>query len=69
MNVVDTVGAGDCFYAGFLASLDEQQALHGWPSLAQLRQALDLGAQAAAFNLQRQGCQPPWRRELAALSP
>ena len=67
VKVVDTVGAGDCFYAGFLASLDEQQALCSAPSETQLRQALSLGAQAAAFNLQRQGCQPPWRTQLGAL--
>ena len=67
VKVVDSVGAGDCFYAGFLASLDEQQALCSAPSETQLRQALALGAQTAAFNLQRQGCQPPWRTQLGAL--
>lgn len=64
VEVVDTVGAGDCFYAGFLASLDEQDVLCSAPSQAQLRQALALGARAAAFNLQCQGCQPPWRTDL-----
>ena len=68
VKVVDTVGAGDCFYAGFLASLDEQQALHRTPSAVELEQAMGLGAQTAAFNVQLKGCQPPWRNELVGLS-
>ena len=64
VEVLDTVGAGDCFYAGFLASLDEQQVLHMLPSAPKLRQAMALGTQAAAFSLQQRGCQPAWRREL-----
>ncbi len=64
VEVVDAVGAGDCFYAGFLASLDEQQALHVEPNPIQLGRAMALGALAAAFNLQRPGCQPPWRSDL-----
>jgi fructokinase len=67
VEVVDTVGAGDCFYAGFLASLDELHALSSPPSVAQLRQAMEMGKRAAAFNLQRRGCQPPWMRDLAGL--
>jgi fructokinase len=65
--VIDTVGAGDCFYAGFLARLDEQGALtpgdHPFtvPSDAALTDALAFASRVAAFNLQRTGCQPPWR--------
>jgi fructokinase len=64
VDLVDSVGAGDCFYAGFLASLDEQQALHRTASAGQLKQAMELGASCAAVNLGRAGCQPPWRHEL-----
>lgn len=67
--VLDTVGAGDCFYAGFLASLDEAGALHTLPSRDQLASALRLGSLAAAHNIQRPGCQPPWRHELPVQGP
>jgi fructokinase len=64
--VVDTVGAGDCFYAGCLAHLLGQGALDGRdaPAPDQLAAALAFGNRVTAHNLQRAGCQPPWRREL-----
>ena len=64
--VVDTVGAGDCFYAGFLAQLIELGALDSpaVPAADQVAQALALGNRVTAFNIQRAGCQPPWRHEL-----
>ncbi len=65
VQALDTVGAGDCFYAGFLACLDEAGALHAPPDSELLGQALRMGSRAAAINIQRAGCQPPWRRELA----
>lgn len=75
--VVDTLGAGDCFYAGFLARLDE---LGVWrqPGAGECDGGLSMGAPFAsacvdalafanrvvAFNLQRSGCEPPWRCEI-----
>ena len=66
--VVDTVGAGDTFNAGVLASLHEQGALTK-AALAELgaetiRAALSLGAKAAAVTVSRAGANPPWRDEL-----
>lgn len=69
VDVVDTVGAGDTFNAGVLASLHDQDllskpALEGL-SVPALRAALSLGAQAAAVTVSRAGANPPWRHELA----
>jgi fructokinase len=67
-DVVDTVGAGDTFNAGVLASLCEQRLLtrSGIASLSgeHLRTALDMAARAAAVTVSRAGANPPWRREL-----
>ncbi len=68
--VVDTVGAGDTFNAGILASLHEQNLLSK-AAIAELsedaiRQALTLGAQAAAVTVSRAGANPPWRHEISA---
>lgn len=66
--VVDTVGAGDTFNAGLLASLDDQKLLTKDSLLAltatQVESALSLGAQAAAVTVSRAGANPPWRNEL-----
>ncbi|HWK65321.1 MAG TPA: carbohydrate kinase [Rhizobiaceae bacterium] len=69
VSVVDTVGAGDTFNAGVLASLDEQGLLSKGAldelSAQHLRAALSLGARAAAVTVSRAGANPPWRHELA----
>lgn len=69
VEVVDTVGAGDTFNAGVLASLHRAGALSK-PAIAALdsdaiRAALALGAQAAAVTVSRAGANPPWASELA----
>lgn len=66
-TLVDTVGAGDTFFANFLAELAHQQQLQAAanPADAQLQQALLAGAMAASLNLAKRGCVPPNRQELA----
>lgn len=63
VNVVDTVGAGDCFFAGFIASLIRDNALHAlrvqMPSHAIFERALQHATRCAAINIAREGCQPP----------
>lgn len=68
VTVVDTVGAGDTFNAGVLASLHEQGLLTkaGIAALSEdaIRQALALGTKAAAVTVSRAGANPPWRHEI-----
>jgi fructokinase len=69
VEVVDTVGAGDTFNAGILASLYQQGALTKAAladlSEANVAKALELGAKAAAVTVSRAGANPPWANEIA----
>ncbi|PWE55955.1 carbohydrate kinase [Metarhizobium album] len=68
VTVVDTVGAGDTFDAGILASLKMQDLLTKAKVAAlsedAVRQALALGAKAAAVTVSRAGANPPFAREI-----
>ena len=67
-TVADTIGAGDTFNAGVLASLRRQGILSkdGLATITQdqIRAALTLGAQAAAITVSRAGANPPWGHEM-----
>lgn len=67
-NVVDTVGAGDSFNAGFLASLRSsgvlsQSALRTIGRRT-LQTALEFASLVSAYTVSRAGANPPWRQEL-----
>lgn len=68
VKVADTVGAGDTFNAGVLASLHKAGVLTkaGVASLdeATVTDALTLGNRAAAVTVSRPGANPPWSHEL-----
>lgn len=62
-TVADSIGAGDSFNAGFLASLLRSNALDA-PDSAALTAALALATKAAAITVSRPGADPPWADEL-----
>ncbi|MGR3463531.1 carbohydrate kinase family protein [Limimaricola sp.] len=68
VEVADTVGAGDTFNAGVLASLHKADLLNKADIATldedEIRDALALGAQAAAVTVSRAGANPPWDHEL-----
>ena len=67
-EVVDTVGAGDTFSAGFMADLDKAglltKATLGNASMDDLTQAAAFGAKVASITVSRAGANPPWASEL-----
>ena len=67
-SVVDTVGAGDTFNAGFLAQLQQDNMLKkatlNGLNAKDLSDALQYGARVAAVTVSRAGANPPWAHEL-----
>jgi len=68
VTVADTVGAGDTFNAGILASLKRDNVLTKSAiktlSAETIGNALRLGAKAAAVTVSRPGANPPWANEI-----
>jgi fructokinase len=64
--VIDTVGAGDCFWAALLGWLYRQNKLSDVAGLSRdtLALALEHSTKAAAISVQRVGCQPARWEEL-----
>jgi fructokinase len=63
LDVVDTVGAGDCFHAGLIAYLQRAGKLGSAGALEQLERdflqsALQHAVAAASLNIARAGCDP-----------
>ena len=70
VEIVDTVGAGDTFNAGFIAKLSEnglltKKALSNIGK-SDVREALENGARVAAITVSRSGANPPWAHELVS---
>ncbi|MBI1396508.1 MAG: carbohydrate kinase [Betaproteobacteria bacterium] len=72
MPVVDTIGAGDCFLAGFVAFLQREGSLHGAVTgrtgAGILQASLRHASACAALVLGAPGCRPPTWHETVHLT-
>lgn len=66
VDVVDTVGAGDSFGAGFLVAWTESGPVDDFADTERLVTAAGFGARVAGIVCGRRGADPPWRNELTA---
>jgi fructokinase len=70
LDVVDTVGAGDCFLAGLVVAMLEQGTAADWGSSevpqAQANVLLSNAIASASLCVMRRGCVPPTRSEVRA---
>ena len=70
LQVQDTVGAGDCFLAGLVATMLEADLAADWGSAAvdsaQAQNLLHNAVASASICVQRRGCVPPSRAEVHA---
>lgn len=69
VDVIDTIGAGDTFTAGFLSvivdHINHQHQLNTSKEI--LSAALKMGCMAAALNCRNKGANPPTREQLLAI--
>lgn len=68
VEVVDTVGAGDCFSAASLSFLVTEGLIDEVPSLGRLEEMLNYATIAAAINCMRSGANAPTHAEIMAFT-
>jgi fructokinase len=68
VDVVDTVGAGDCFLAGLVVAMLESRIANDWGvdevPKAQAKELLCNAIASASLCVMRRGCVPPTREEV-----